>query len=87
MQHLQIEYNDKKPWHGISESSVSCFNVLMFFVHNVVRYLCCDCLVIPTNLEFHLSNEFERLQGKEADCNLLLKTDFQKKNLQRGKLQ
>ena len=38
-----------------------------------------------TNLLFHLSDEFERLQGKEADCNLLLKTDFHQKNLQRRK--
>ena len=37
--------------------------------------------VIPAYLLFHLSDEFERLQGKEADGNL--KTDFQQKNLQR----
>ena len=37
--------------------------------------------VIPANLELHLSDEFERLQGKEADGNL--KTHFQQKNLQR----
>ena len=40
-----------------------------------------------TNLLFEFSDEFERLQGKEADCNLLLKTDFHQKNLQRGELQ
>ena len=39
---------------------------------------------LVTYLLFHLSDEFERLQGKEADCNLLLKTDFHQKNLQRG---
>ena len=37
-------------------------------------------------LLFHFSDEFERLQGKEADCHLLLKTDFHQKNLQIEKI-
>ena len=37
---------------------------------------------VPIYLLFQFSNEFERLQGKEADCNLIaLKTDFHQKNL------
>ena len=39
--------------------------------------------LIYTYLLFHLLDEFERLQVKEAGCNLLLKTDFHQKNLQR----
>ena len=45
---------------------------------------CWDHTNVSSYLLFHFSDEFEKLQGKEADCNLLhvLKADFHQKSLQ-----
>jgi len=42
---------------------------------------------LPNNLQIHFSNELERLQGKPADCDPLLKADYRQKNLKREKHQ
>ena len=52
--------------------SHKCHLMVVGIIQNVPIYM---------YLLFQFSNEFERLQGKEADCNLLLKTDFHHKNL------